>query len=47
MDSPNLSNGQLTVDFKGDYTVEIHSLDGRKVLENSNMYGTQKNQYYD
>lgn len=39
---PNPSNGELTVDFKGEYSVEIHGLDGRKVFEKTRLFGTEK-----
>jgi len=39
---PIPSNGQMTIDFKGEYSLEIHALDGRKVFEQSNMFEKQK-----
>lgn len=39
---PIPSNGQMTIDFKGEYSLEIHALDGRKVFEQTNMYEKQK-----
>jgi len=39
---PNPSNGEITVDFKGEYSVEIHGLDGRKVFEMAKLNGMQK-----
>lgn len=39
---PIPSNGQMTIDFTGEYSLEIHALDGRKVFEQSNMYEKQK-----
>jgi hypothetical protein len=38
---PIPSNGQFTIEYPGKYSVEIHSLDGRKVFQNSKMYETQ------
>lgn len=37
---PNPSNGQITIDFTGEYSVEIHALDGRKVFESAKMQDT-------
>jgi hypothetical protein len=31
----------LKIEFQGKYSVEIHSLDGRKVFQDYNMNGTQ------
>lgn len=39
---PNPSNGELTIDFKGEYRVEIHALDGRMVYQQSNLQNAQK-----
>jgi hypothetical protein len=45
-DTPNIypipSNGQITIEFSGEYSVEIHAFDGRKVFEKSNMQETQE-----
>lgn len=39
---PNPSTGQITIDFSGDYNIEIHALDGRKVFEKSNIHDVQE-----
>ncbi|MEX2484507.1 MAG: T9SS type A sorting domain-containing protein [Brumimicrobium sp.] len=38
---PNPSSGKITIDFKGNYDINIHSLDGRKVFEKTNVNGLE------